>query len=283
MKLVTFRADGPPRLGALLDGEVADLAGAGVAAGMAELIAAGAEGLGRARIALEERGTRRLPLTAVRLLAPVPRPGKVLCCGINYASHAEENPKAVMPKEPFFFAKVASSVVGPEDEIAVPPMSSQVDYEVELAVVIGRRLARAAPAEVMGALFGYTLLNDVSARDVQFKDNQITLGKNFDGFAPIGPAIVTPDDLPDPGSVRLRTRLNGRTMQDGNTAEWLFPLPRLLSFLSGVMALEPGDIVSTGTPAGVGYFRNPQVFMKPGDIVEIEGEGIGVLRNRMVA
>ena len=159
--------------------------------------------------------------------------------------------------------------------------STQVDYEVEFTAVIGRRLDNASEAEVMPAIFGYTLLNDVSARDVQFKDVQITLGKNFNRFAPIGPCIITTDELTQPDKVRLRTRLNGKTMQDGNTAEWLFPLPRLISFLSQVMVLEPGDLVTTGTPAGVGFFRKPQVFMKPGDIIEIEAEGIGVLRNRI--
>jgi 2-keto-4-pentenoate hydratase/2-oxohepta-3-ene-1,7-dioic acid hydratase in catechol pathway len=221
-------------------------------------------------------------LAATKLLAPI-RPGKVLCCGINYASHAEENPNAKMPTEPFFFAKMPSSVIGPDEPIRVPPMSKQVDYEVEFAAVVGRRLSRAKEEEVMPAIFGYTLLNDVSARDVQFKDSQITLGKNFNGFAPIGPAIVTTDELKEPGRVRLQTRLNGRTMQDGNTSEWLFQLPRLLSFVSQVMVLEPGDIVTTGTPAGVGYFRKPQVFMKAGDTIEIEGEGIGVLRNPLIA
>jgi 2-keto-4-pentenoate hydratase/2-oxohepta-3-ene-1,7-dioic acid hydratase in catechol pathway len=219
-------------------------------------------------------------LAQAKLLAPI-RPGKVLCCGINYASHAEENPNAKMPSEPFFFAKLPSSLAGPDDAIEVPPMSQQVDYEVEFSAVIGKRLTRADEGEVMPALFGYTLLNDVSARDIQFKDNQITIGKNFDRFAPIGPCIVTTDELTDPGAVRLTTRLNGRTMQDGSTSEWLFPLPRVISFLSQVMTLEPGDIVTTGTPAGVGYFRKPQVFMKPGDVVEIEAEGIGVLRNRI--
>lgn len=141
-------------------------------------------------------------------------------------------------------------------EIAVPPMSEQVDYEVEFTAVIGKRLSRAKESDVMPALFGYTLLNDVSARDVQFKDNQITLGKNFDRFAPIGPWIVTTDELTAPGAVRLTTRLNGATMQDGNTSEWLFPPPRLISFLSQVMALEPGDLVNTGTPASVGVLRN---------------------------
>ena len=135
----------------------------------------------------------------------------------------------------------------------------------------------------MPAIFGYTLLNDISARDVQFKDSQITLGKNLDGYAPIGPCILTADALPDPGAVGLRTRLNGEVMQDGNTADWLFPLPVLISFLSATMTLEPGDLVTTGTPAGVGVFRKPQVFMMPGDVVEIEAEGIGVLRTPIVA
>ena len=134
----------------------------------------------------------------------------------------------------------------------------------------------------MPAIFGYTLLNDVSARDVQFKDNQITLGKNFDGFAPIGPCIVTADAMPRPDDVRLRTRLNGRTLQDGSTSDWLFPLPRLVAFLSHVMTLDPGDLVTTGTPAGVGLFQKPPVFMKPGDVIEIEAEGVGVLRNPIV-
>src|SRR6185312_15315847 len=207
----------------------------------------------------------------------------VLCSGINYRGHAIENPNAKMPSEPFFFAKLPSSVVGMDAPIVHPKRTAQLDYEVEFAVVIGKRLSRAAEADVMPAIFGYTLLNDVSARDVQFKDNQITLGKNFDGFAPIGPCIVTAEALSRPERVRLRTRLNGRTLQDGSTTDWLFPLPRLVGFLSQVMTLEPGDIVTTGTPAGVGLFQKPPVFMKPGDTVEIEAEGIGILRNPIVA
>ncbi len=135
----------------------------------------------------------------------------------------------------------------------------------------------------MPAIFGYTLLNDISARDVQFKDNQITIGKNFAGFAPIGPVIVTADEMQRPDAVALKTRLNGRTLQDGSTSDWLFSLPRLIAFLSRYVPLEPGDIVSTGTPAGVGFFQKPPVFMKAGDVVEIEGEGIGVLRTPIVA
>ena len=222
-----------------------------------------------------------MPAEGVRLAAPIPRPPKILCSGINYRSHADENPNARMPEEPFFFAKVPSSVIGPDDPIPHPPRTRQLDYEVEFAAVIGRRLQRAREEEVMPAIFGYTLLHDVSARDVQFKDNQITLGKNFDGFAPLGPSIVTADEMTRPDRVALRARLNGRLMQDGSTADWLFPLPRLLAFLSGVMTLEPGDVVSTGTPAGVGLFRDPQVFMRPGDVLEIEADGIGTLRNRV--
>jgi 2-keto-4-pentenoate hydratase/2-oxohepta-3-ene-1,7-dioic acid hydratase in catechol pathway len=223
----------------------------------------------------------RLPRAAVRLEAPI-RPGKLLCSGINYRSHATENPNARIPDEPFFFAKLPNAVIGPDAPVS-RGRTRQMDYEVEFAVVIGRRLARAAPAEVMPAVFGYTLLNDISARDIQFKDAQITLGKNLDGFAPLGPCIVTADALPHPDRVRLRTRLNGATMQDGSTADWVFPLPDLVAFLSAAVTLEPGDVISTGTPAGVGFFRQPQVFLQPGDLVEIEAEGIGTLRTPIVA
>jgi 2-keto-4-pentenoate hydratase/2-oxohepta-3-ene-1,7-dioic acid hydratase in catechol pathway len=282
MKLVTFADGAGTRVGVLSGTDIIDLTVAGVADTMRDLITAGAAGLASARAASAAKDASRIALASTKLRTPV-APGKVLCCGVNYKSHAGENPNAVMPSEPFFFAKLPSSVAGPEDEVAIPAMSKQVDYEVEFAAVIGKRIDRASEAEVMAAVFGYTLLDDISARDVQFKEAQITLGKNFNRFAPIGPCIVTTDELTTPGAVRLTTRLNGQTMQDGNTSEWLFPLPRLLSFLSQVMVLEPGDVVSTGTPAGVGFFRKPQVFMKAGDVVEIEGEGIGVLRNRMVA
>jgi 2-keto-4-pentenoate hydratase/2-oxohepta-3-ene-1,7-dioic acid hydratase in catechol pathway len=187
-----------------------------------------------------------------------------------------------MPTEPFFFAKLPTSVIGPDAPIPYPPRTHQLDYEGEFAVVIGRKLSRASEDEVMPALFGYTPLKDVSARDVQFKDNQITLGKNFDGFAPMGPCIVTTDELTRPDSVALRTRLNGRRLQNGSTADWLFRLPNVIASLSEVMTPLPGDIVTTGTPAGVGYFQKPQVFMQPGDVVEIDTDGIGVLRNPIV-
>ena len=289
------------RLGAERQGQVIDLAAAhGVMleargkqgrpwpAQMVEFLQAGEPAMQAARDVLAFVAKRpavpvgeRLTYTfeEVKLLAPIPRPGKILCSGINYRSHKEENPNATMPTEPFFFSKLPSCVIGPGDPIIKPVQTNQLDYEVEFAVVIGRTMKATPENAVMECVAGYTILHDVSARDVQFKDNQITLGKNFDTFCPTGPCIVTRDELSDPPHVKLRSYLNGKRMQDGSTADWVFPLPRLLSFLSGVMTLEPGDVVSTGTPAGVGVFQKPQVFLKSGDVVRLEVEGIGVLEN----
>jgi 2-keto-4-pentenoate hydratase/2-oxohepta-3-ene-1,7-dioic acid hydratase in catechol pathway len=303
MKLYTFEVDGRARVGAEHDGKLVDLAAAhaalikasGRGAGtplpsdMLSLIQAGAPALKEAQQALEfalgRSGDAGLSfdLKSVQVRAPIRRPGKILCSGINYHSHFKENPNAKLPTEPFFFSKVPSAVVGPGDPIRLPRQSQQVDYEVELAVVIGRTLTRASEAEIPGSLFGFMNLHDVSARDVQFKDSQITLGKNFDGFSPIGPFIVTADEYPHPERRKLRSYLNGEVMQDGTTEEWVFTLPRLISFLSHVMTLEPGDVISTGTPSGVGYFKNPQVFLKAGDRVAIEVEGLGRLENIIVA
>jgi 2-keto-4-pentenoate hydratase/2-oxohepta-3-ene-1,7-dioic acid hydratase in catechol pathway len=176
-------------------------------------------------------------------------------------------------------------VIGPGDPIVHPAVSQHVDYEVEFAVVIGRSMRHVAEDEALEHVFGYTILHDVSARDFQFRlprDNHITLGKNFDTFAPIGPCIVTPDEIADLNDVRMRTLLNGAVMQDASTSDWLFPLPRLLSSLAQVMTLQPGDVVTTGTPAGVGAFHQPPVWLKPGDVVALEIEGIGRLENPVV-
>ena len=280
MKLVTFshRSGGDHHAGVLEGDQVACLTEAGIASTVVEIVQGGA--LDKVRSGLAK--APRYALSDVKLEAPV-RPGKVLCSGINYKGHALENPNARMPTEPFFFAKLPSSVVGPETPVEKTDRTSQMDYEVEFSAVIGKRLFKANEAEIMPAIFGYTLLNDISARDVQFKDNQITIGKNLAGYAPIGPCIVTADELTRPDDVALKTRLNCRTLQDGSTSDWLFSLPRLISFLSGFMPLEPGDIVTTGTPAGVGAFQNPQIFMKAGDVVEIEAAGIGILRTPIVA
>jgi 2,4-didehydro-3-deoxy-L-rhamnonate hydrolase len=301
MKLYTFHAEGRVRLGADCKGHLVDLAAAHrvmlearekpgriLPSDMLQFLRGGQSAMDAAREVLAFMAKRPAVPVGERLayafdetkiLAPIPRPGKILCSGINYRSHKEENPDAAMPSEPFFFSKLPSCVIGPGDPIIKPPQTNQLDYEVEFAVVIGRTMKRTPENEVMDCIAGYTILHDVSARDVQFKDNQITLGKNFDTFCPLGPCIVTRDELPDPPHVKLRSYVNDKLMQDGSTADWVFPLPRLLSFLSGVMTLEPGDVVSTGTPAGVGVFRKPQVSLKPGDVVRLEIEGIGTLEN----
>lgn len=308
MKLYTFSHFGQQHIGAALKGQIVDLAAAygamrnirGAKPGappalppdMLSFLRLGDSALAAASDTLAFMDKRpALPvgvrvtylLDEVKILAPILRPGKILCSGINYKGHADENPGAKMPSEPFFFSKLPSAVIAPNEPIVRPKASQQVDYEVEFAVVIGKTMKNTPEPEVMDCIAGYTILHDVSARDVQFKDNQITLGKNFDTFCPLGPCIVTRDELPDPGNVRLRSFLNGKVMQDGTTADWVFPLPVLLNRLSRVMTLEPGDIVSTGTPAGVGVFRKPQVFLKPGDVVRLEIDGIGVLENAVIA
>jgi 2-keto-4-pentenoate hydratase/2-oxohepta-3-ene-1,7-dioic acid hydratase in catechol pathway len=277
MKFLTFSDGGAPCPGLLEGNDIVDIGA--IVPSILALIEAGPAGL--ARVAAGCGTAPRRPAQGVQLLPPVTA-GKILCSGINYKSHAEENPNAKMPGEPFFFGKLPNAVVGAEADIRKPARSAQMDYEVEFAVVIGRRLSHAPESAVMGSIFGYTLLNDVSARDVQFKDSQITLGKNFDGFAPLGPVIVTPDELGDVNQVGLRSILNGKVMQNGSTADWLFPLPRLLSYLSDTITLEPGDVVTTGTPAGVGAFQKPPVYMQPGDVIEIAADGIGTLRNRII-
>jgi 2,4-didehydro-3-deoxy-L-rhamnonate hydrolase len=306
MKLYTFEIAGERRLGAECQGQVVDLATAHetmlklrgaqssrpLPPSMLAFLRLGGSALQAAHETLEFMRRRpALPVGAratysldeIKLLAPLPRPGKILCSGINYRGHMEENPGAKLPTEPFFFSKLPSAVIGPGEPIVLPEQSRQVDYEVEFAVVIGQRIKAASEAEVMKGVAGYTILHDVSARDVQFKDNQITLGKNFDTFCPMGPCLVTADQMTDLSNVGLRSLVNGELMQNGSTSDWVFSLPRLLSFLSHVMTLEAGDVVSTGTPAGVGAFRKPPRFLKSGDVVRLEIDGIGVLENPVAA
>jgi 2,4-diketo-3-deoxy-L-fuconate hydrolase len=283
MRLYTFTTEGQPHLGAEQSpsGELVHLHAidAAIPDSLLEFIRGGPEVHRLARQVMMASPSSVYQLADVSLAAPLARPGKILCSGINYRSHQLENPQAVMPDEPFFFAKMPSTVIGPGSPILHPPFAGQIDYEIELAVVIGRSMTFVPEPEVMSHLFGYTILNDVSCREVQFKAQQITLGKNFDTFCPLGPCVVTTDELTDPGRIRLRTYLNGELMQDGSTADWIFNLPKLLSFLSRVMTLEPGDVVSTGTPAGVGLFRHPPRFLQPGDRVRLEADGIGILEN----
>lgn len=301
MRLYTFVVEDTERFGAEVAGHLIDLAAAERAQGgklaaivsdIHTFIEAGAAAMHVAHAALAFAAAHpqaegaRYPLGAVQLRAPIQRPGKMLCSGVNYLGHLTENPGATLPETPGCFSKLNNTIIGPGAAIVHPRVTEQLDYEIELAVVLGKRLRRANEDEATAAVFGYTILHDVSARDIQFKPpmhNQITLGKNFDTFCPIGPCIVTADEIANPANLRLRTWLNDQLVQDASTNEWVFSLPQMLAFFSQIMTLEPGDIVTTGTPAGVGVFRKPPLYMHPGDVVRLEIEGIGVLENPVVA
>ena len=216
----------------------------------------------------------------VRFHAPITHPQKLIGIGLNYRDHVEEI-KGQIPKQPLLFGMYANAIIGPDDSIIIPPMSRQVDYEAELGVVIGRRAHHVTPEAAIDYLAGYTIINDVSARDLQFSDGQWLRAKSFDTFAPMGPYLVTRDTLRDGDGLDIELRLNGTTMQKSNTSNLIFKVPELVSHISQIMTLEVGDVIATGTPGGVGFVRNPQVFMKPGDVVEIEIQGIGRLRNRV--
>jgi len=226
------------------------------------------------------------PASQVALLAPLHRPGKIFGSGINYASHKEENPAAVMPSEPGYFSKFPSSIIGPGEPIRLPFEDAHVDYEVELAVIIGKAASRVAAADALQHVFGYTVINDVSARAVQFKEpgaQWISHGKGFDTFCPMGPVIVTASEVPDPQRLRVRSYVNGELRQDASTEEMLFPVAMLIEYWSRHITLEPGDVLSTGTPAGCGTFRNPPLWLTPGDEVTVEVDAIGQLTNPVVA
>ena len=217
-------------------------------------------------------------LADVTLLAPVPRPGKIICVGLNYRAHAAEGGNAI-PDYPSVFLRGASSLLAPEASMILPECSDKLDWEAELAVVIGR-IATNVGDRALEHVAGYACFNDGTLRDYQRKTSQWTIGKNFDGTGGFGPALVTPDELPaGAAGLRLTSRLNGETMQDGNTADLIFDVASLVATLSEAMTLEPGDVIATGTPAGVGYARKPPLFMKAGDRIEVEIEGVGILSN----
>jgi len=218
------------------------------------------------------------PLAAARLLAPIPRPPKIVCVGLNYADHVREQ-GIEPPKEPLFFLKSCNTICGPGDSIRLPPNSTQVDYEAEFAVVMGKGGSRIPVDKAYEHVAGYMILNDVSARDMQFGDKQWFRSKSCDTFAPCGPWIVTKDEVPDPHNLSISLTLNGETMQDSSTNNLIFNVPRLISELSQSLTWEPGDLISTGTPPGVGVFRKPPVFLKPGDTVSITVERLGTLTN----
>ena len=244
------------------------------------------EGLGRAELLRGDLGggwqTTGETVPVGRLLAPV-APPNVLCIGLNYRRHADESNMA-HPERPVLFIKATNSVVGPEAPIVLPAASDEVDYECELAVVIGRAARDVSEADALGYVAGYTAANDVSARDWQLRlDRQWARGKSFDTFCPLGPVLVTPDEIPDPDNLRVRMRVSGETLQDSNTSDMIFSVPFLVSYLSQGMTLAPGTVILTGTPEGVGMGRTPNRWLREGDVCEVEVEGIGTLRNPVVS
>ena len=284
MRLLTFAADGEaPRPGAVLGTDtVLDLSSLGFPSLLA-LIEAGPEGLARAEnFSFEAPEDAKHPLKNVRLFAPIPKPGKLICVGLNYRDHAIET-GALIPDVPTIFNKFATAVIGPGDKVILPKVSSSPDYEAELAFVIGRGGRHIAAENWKDHVFGYTIMNDISARDYQRATTQWLMGKTFDTFAPIGPWIVTAGDITDPHDLDIQLEIAGEVLQSSNTKELIFKIPELIAFLSSVFTLEPGDIVSTGTPAGVGFTRKPPRFLRPGEEVIVKIPMIGELRNPIVA
>jgi acylpyruvate hydrolase len=284
MRLVTFVRDGEAHCGVRRGESIVDLSVAApdlpgdwpaiFAAGEMDRVAAAAKAA---------KDNALVPAGPVSLLPPIPNPPKLPCIGLNYRSHAEEAGMAI-PDYPIVFPRWPGSMVGHETPIVCPRASGNFDYEAELAIIIGKAARHVSKARALDYVAGYACFNDGSLRDYQFKSSQWAMGKNFDASGSFGPDIVTADELP-PGAAGLRImcRLNGKTLQDGNTDDMIFDTATLVSTLSEVMTLEPGDVIPTGTPPGVGFARKPPVWMKPGDICEIEIEKIGVLRNTVVA
>jgi 2-keto-4-pentenoate hydratase/2-oxohepta-3-ene-1,7-dioic acid hydratase in catechol pathway len=273
LKLVTYSTgDGSPKVGYIEDGDIHALGGAS----LLEYIMHGRDADRQPRaevVALEE----------ARLHVPIARPGKIVAIGLNYEDHAAET-GAEIPETPVVFAKYPNTVIGPGEPIRIPPITQQVDYEAELAVVIGRQAKGVSESEALDHVFGYTNANDVSSRDLQFSEGgQWTRSKSIDTFCPTGPYVATRDEVPDPQGLYIRAILNGEVVQDGTTSKMIFSVAELVSFLSQGMTLEPGDIIITGTPPGVGMARDPQLWMKPGDEVSIEIEGLGTLTNPVEA
>jgi acylpyruvate hydrolase len=210
--------------------------------------------------------------------APIDRPGKIIAVGLNYKDHASEQ-NVTPPERPMLFAKWQTALIGPGDPILLPSISDKIDYEGELGVVIGERAKRVPAASALDVVEGYICVNDVSARDLQYSDKQFTRAKSLDTFCPVGPRLVPASEVGDPGNLTLRTTVNGEVLQDSSTSQLIFSVPELIAFISEAITLEPGDLIATGTPAGVGTFRDPPIYLKDGDEVVIEIERVGELRN----
>ncbi len=295
MRLVSYRAAaGDPLVAGIeLDDAVVEARAAARAAGLdgagsngrmtvRDVLALRADDRSRLLDAAREATGTAASTGSIELGPPVPDPQKIVCLGLNYRDHAEEAGLSA-PAEPMFFAKFANSLTGPYSDIVPPTSTEKVDYEAELAVVIGRPGRYIQETDALGHVAGAMALNDVSARDLQLANSLWTGGKAIDTFAPCGPALVTLDEIEDLQALALRTRVNGRTVQDGTTASMIFDVARTVAFLSQIMTLEVGDIIATGTPAGVGQSRTPPLFLDPGDVVEVEIDGVGTLRNTVVS
>jgi len=271
------------RTGVVIDGEVVDLTdpSVGLPGDMTEFLGAGPAALKRAAAATASQA-RRLPLDRVHLRPPVPRPPKVLGIGLNYAAHVAET-GATRPEFQVWFNKQRTCVIGPDEAIEIPPVSAQVDYEGELAMVIGRRCRHVPVAQATAVVAGFTILNDVTVRDWQWRTPTWTLGKSFDTHGPMGPWIVTGDEIEDPQACRLRTWVNGDLRQDASTDDMIFSCWEQIAYLSTVFTLEPGDVISTGTPAGVGISFDPPRWLVAGDVVRIDIDRVGTLENSVVS
>jgi 2-keto-4-pentenoate hydratase/2-oxohepta-3-ene-1,7-dioic acid hydratase in catechol pathway len=285
MRLATIQTVFGPRAAVFQDGSYIDLPGTDSALppSVRQLIAGGPEVLQAAGQAARRGDAVKVEAGHVKLLPPIPDPPKIVCLGLNYRDHAKESGSPI-PKDPVLFSKYATALIGPDEPIVLPPVSSEVDYEAELVIVVGKR-GRNVPADAAAEyVAGYTIGHDVSARDWQLKKDgkQWMVGKTFDTFAPTGPVLVTADEVPDPHRLGIRLRLNGQIMQDSNTSQMIFSVGQVLAYLSQVFTLEPGDLIFTGTPPGVGFARKPPVFLKAGDVVEVEIDRLGVLRNPVV-
>lgn len=279
MRVVTFAAaDGRERAGALAGDSVIDLSSR--FGSVLELIRGGEEALrAAAQLVATNAG---VPASQVKLLAPLQNPPRIFCVGLNYRDHAVES-KMEIPKVPTIFLKLPSALIGPGAAIELPSISSQPDYEAEFACVIGKSGSGISREDWKVHVFGYTALNDISARDVQLATTQWTLGKSFNTFAPLGPSIVTKDEVADPHSLDVKLAIDGELLQHSNTRELIFKLPDLIAYISSITPLLPGDIISTGTPAGVGLGRFPQRWLRAGETITIEVTGLGKLVNSVVA
>lgn len=282
MRLVSFTKDSSNRIGYLNEDSVVDLSIAAphLPSSLTGLLALGSEGFEEAkRAALATDNDASIPESEINYIPLIPSPPKIICIGRNYAAHAKEG-GVEPPTYPEIFFRGATSLVAHQSPIVRPLCSDKLDYEAELVAIVGRRAKNVSAEDALSVIAGYSIFNDATLRDYQRKSSQWTIGKNFDNTGALGPMFVSADELPEGADgLRIQTRLNGTTMQDANTRDFIFPIGDLVVKLSECMTLEPGDIIVTGTPAGVGYARTPPVFMKAGDVCEVEIEGIGTLSN----